>query len=256
MIQNEKFDIFIAYHGNRTTGSERRAHELYEYIKNKEVFPGKTIKPYFHPETIPYGRFEDTPLIVARTPMFILVVDKNVKRTVDGQICMYREDGSLSNVYEEIRTFHDSPMYKNMGGDQAARLLITDDLGFKEAECLHPIFSGRTALNSNDAVVDWIRYFYQNIYVVRLYNHCKYLATHRQDDFAKGEWVREAEEIWGYTNDENIGRTLMIYHMMAAKSGNRESIRRLRIMYEKYNCMVGLEVSTLNTLDIIRSNFL
>lgn len=256
MIENEKFDVFIAYYGNKYTGSENKAHELYEHIKTKEVYPGKTIKPYFHPVTNPYGRFEDTPLIVARTPMFVMVVDKKIKRTVEGQILRHREDGSLSNIYEEIRTFHDSPMYKNLGGDQAARLFITDDFNVKDAEYLHPIFSGRTALSSKEDVVDWITYFYRNTYVTRLYNHYKYLAKNKKDDFIKGEWVKEAEEIWRYTCDENIGRTLMIYYIMKADSGNREYVYRLRQMYEKYSCMFGLEPSTLSILDRIKRNYL
>ncbi len=255
MIENEKYDIFIAYHGNKSTGSESSAYELYEYIKDKEVYPGRAIRVYFHPETNPYGRFEDTPLIVARTPLFLMVVDKKIKRTVDGQLARQRDDGSLSNIYEEVRTFHDSPMYKSPGGDSAAKLFIADDLTFKEAERLHPIFSGRTALDTKTAVWDWITYFYQNTYISRLYNYYKYLANNKKEDFIKGDWVREAEDVWKYTLDEGLARTLMIYYIMKADLGEKESVVGLQLMYDKMKSLPRLESSTQNILYRIKAKY-
>lgn len=256
MIENEKFDVFIAYYGNRDTGSESSAHALYEYINNKEIYSGRYIRAYFHPITNPYGRFEDTPLIVARTPMFLLVVDKNIKRTVDGQLARQRNDGSLSNIYEEVRTFHDSPMYKSPGGDSAAKLFITDDFDFKSAECLHPIFSGRTALSTKQEVVEWIGYFYRKTYISRLYTHYKYLANNQIDEFLKGDWVEEAEDIWRCVYDEGIGRTLMIYYIMKADSGNQTAIHRLQLIYKKFNSLSALDSSTRNLLNKIRVKFM
>ena len=256
MIEDEKFDIFIAYYGNKNMGSENSAHDLYDFLKNKEIYSGRTIKAYFHPQTNPYGRFEDTPMIVARTPLFLLVVDKKIKRTVHGQLAGYRNDGSLSNVYEEVRTFHDSPMYKSQGGDLAARLYITDDFSIKEAESLHPIFSGRPALNTKTAVLDWITYFYQNTYVSRLYNYYKYLAKSKKDDFLKGDWSDEAEEIWHYTSDEGIGRTLMIYYIFKSDSGDKEATRKLIDIYYKLVSFPELEMSTQGLLERIKAKYL
>ncbi len=256
MTENQKFDIFIAYHGNKNIGSEYKAHELYEYLKNKEIYPGRIIKPYFHPVTNPYGRFEDTPLIVARTPMFVFVVDKSIKMNSDGQLIKHREDGSLSNIYEEVRTFHDSPMYKSIGGDHAAKLFITDDFDFKKAERLHPIFSGRTALNTKEGVLDWITYFYQNPYLERLHTYYKYLANNNKAEFIKGDWVEEAEDVWQYTGNENIGRCLMVYYIMKADSGDRDAVYQLQHMYKKYFCIDKLDESTQNLLKIIREKYL
>lgn len=253
MINNEKFDIFIAYYGSTTNGSESKAHELYKYLINKEIFPDKKIKPYFHPITNPYGRFEDTPLIVARTPMFVLVTDKKIKKNIDGQILMYRENGTLSNIYEEIRTFHDSPMYKSFGGDQAVKLFLTDDFNVKEAEHLHPVFSGRSALKSKEAVSEWIIYFYKNTYLSRLYKQYKYLIQNNLEDFTSGYWVSEAEEMWQYTYDEDIGRILMIYYtMQASQTENKDALCRLRLFYDKYHLLEGLSTRTQNVLKQIR----
>ncbi len=256
MIDNEKFDIFIAYYGNKNAGSEGSAHELYEYIKDKEFYPGRAVKAYFHPETNPYGRFEDTPLIVARTPLFLMVVDKNIKRTVDGQLARQRDDGSLSNIYEEVRTFHDSPMYKSPGGDSAAKLYITDDFSFKDAERLHPIFSGRTALSTKTTVWQWITYFYQNTYISRLYNYYKYLASNKKEDFIKGDWSIEAEEIWNYTLNEGLGRTLMIYYIMKVDLGDKECMRKLQAIYHKLTSSSKLDLSTQNILNRIKAKYL
>ena len=256
MIENEKFDVFIAYHGNQSVGSEYKARELYEYLKTKELYPGRKIKPYFHPATNPYGRFEDTPLIVARTPLFVLVVNKNIKRTIDGQLIRHREDGSLSNIFEEVRTFHDSPMYKRKDGEQAAKLFITDGFDFKEAEQLHPIFSGIIGFSAQDAVLDWITYFYRNTYLQMLYSHYKYLANDKKNDFIKGDWVAEANEIWQYTFDENIGRTLMIYYITRADCGSHEAVRQLQLMYKRYYGVAGLDKSTQNILQMIKDKYL
>lgn len=255
MIENEKFDIFIAYYGNKDTGSEKCAHDIYDFLKNKEIFHGRNVRAYFHPETNPYGRFEDTPLIVARTPLFLMVVDKKIKRTVDGQLARQRDDGSLSNIYEEVRTFHDSPMYRSPGGDSASKLYITDDFSFKEAERLHPIFSGRTALNTKTEVLEWITFFYKNTYVSRLYSYYKYLANNKKEEFIKGDWVSEAEEIWNYTLDEGLARTLMIYYIMKSDDGDEESTRRLRFFYDRLISSPRLERSTQNILGKIKVKF-
>ena len=256
MMENERFDIFIAYYGNSENGSERSARELYDYIKQREIYPGKPIRAYFHPVVNPYGRFEDTPLIVARTPMFLLVVDKNIKRTVDGQMIQYRNDGTLSNVFEEVRTFYDSPMHKSYGGDSAAKLFITDGFSCKDGEKLHPLFSGRTALCTKEAVCEWITYFYRNTYISRLYAHYKYLASNCKEDFLNGDWVREAEEIWEYVFDEGIGRTLMIYYIMKADSGSEIAIRKLKHMYDRFSGVDVLEPSTNDILRRIRSKYI
>ena len=254
MIENEKFDIFIAYYGNKDMGSEYCANELYEYINNKEIYPGKRIKAYFHPVTNPYGRFEDTPLIVARTPLFLLVADKNIKRTSEGQLSRQRDDGSLSNVYEEVRTFHDSLMYKSPGGDNAVKLYITDDFSFKAGECLHPMFSGKTALRSKEDVVEWIIYFYRNTYISRLYTSYKYLVNTQIEEFKKGEWVKEAEDIWSCLSDVRIGRTLMTYYVMDLKSNT--SKRRFKEIYKELNSLPEIDLETRKFLDIIRNDII
>lgn len=258
MTNIEKFDVFIAYYGNRITGSEKEARELYDYLIKMEIFPGRSIRPYFHPVTNPYGRFEDTPLIVARTPMFLFVVDKSIKRTDDGQIICYREDGTLSNIYEEVRTFHDSVYKKNFGGDQAGKLFITDDFNVKDAERLHPVFSGRTALMSKDEVADWIAYFYRNTYLEIIYKNCKYLAENRQEEFEKGYWINEAKTFWDYTHDERIARILMIYciTVLEKDSENKEYKNYLKVLYDHYKLNRNLASNTQKLLEVVRFKYI
>ena len=252
MTANEKFDIFIAYYGNENTGSERYAHDLYEYIKRCDLYPGRKIKAYFHPQTHPYGKFEETPTIVATTPMFILVVDKNIQNAFDGQISRYRKDGSFSYLYDEVSAFHSSIMYKLHGGEQASRLLVLDDFDFIKAASLHPIFGGKTALTSNEAVVDWIKHFYNNAYIERLYIQSKKMAAENKNEFIKGNWVLAAEEILGYTGDENIARSLIIYYVMRANTGNENALVHLRRLVDVMHrrCYNGDSISV-NTRELI-----
>ena len=84
--ENDKYDIFIAYYGNAVQGSERKAREIYDYINGAKIGPNKYIHAYFHPAVNPYGNFDETPMIVARTPMFLLVADKNIPTSGDGQL--------------------------------------------------------------------------------------------------------------------------------------------------------------------------
>lgn len=228
MRENDKFDIFIAYYGNENTGSERYARLLYECLKEHEIYPGRKIRPYFHPLTRPYGKFEETPVIVSATPMFVLVVDKNILNVFDGQISRYRKDGAFSYLYDEVSAFHTSTMYKLPGGDQASRLLIVDDFNFVKAASLHPIFGGKTAMTSNEAVVDWVKHFYNNAYVQRHYLKYKALASTRKDEFIKGLWTSEAEELFEHTGDENIGRSLIIYYVMRHDAGDGSALAKMR----------------------------
>ena len=228
MTENDRFDIFIAYYGNENTGSERYARELYEYLKEHEIYPGRKIRPYFHPITRPYGKFEETPVVVAATPMFVLVVDKRILNVFDGQITRYRRDGAFSYLYDEVSSFHNSTMYKLPGGDQASRLLIVDDFNFVKAASLHPIFGGKTALTRNEEVADWVKHFYNNAYVQRQYLKYKALASVNKDDFVKGTWVPEALTLFENTGDESIGRSLIIYYAMRYDAGDDSALVGMR----------------------------
>ena len=248
MNHSDKFDLFIAYYGNDQTGSERQARELYHQIHGAQIVPAKYIRAYFHPVTNPYGSFEETPMIVARTPMFVLVVDKNIPTNEDGQLIRHRADGSLGNLFEEVQTFHDS-VYKNHGDKNVAKLFIADSFDFKAAERLHPIFGGTIALNSGNQVIDWIRHVYPSVQCRQVFRKCTNLINQNREEFWAGKWVAEAEALWRLYRNEEIGRTLMIYHLYHADHGSSASRRSLINLCSELRNTRILESSTHDVLN-------
>lgn len=214
LSENDEYDLFIAYYGNSNIGSERAAESLYNVIDGYSIGENRNLRCYFHPITNPYGVFEETPLIVARTPLFILIADQGIPRNPDGQLARLRDDGTLRNLFEEVQTFHNSPMYKEYKGTDSAKLFLTDQYGFREAEQLHPIFSGRVAFTTNQQVISWIQSFYRITYPERLYRKAKYLTLNKtmRAKFLEGDWVQKAEEWWRASHYENLGRILLIYY--------------------------------------------
>lgn len=249
--ENDTFDVFIAYYGNRETGSETRAQEIYKRINNVRIGPNKYIRAYFHPAVNPYGSFEETPMIVARTPLFLLVVDKYIPTNSAGQLLKHRQDGTLSNLFEEVRSFHDSVMYKSVGGDMAAKVFIADDMDFKAAECLHPVFSGRLALRTHDEVLQWITHFYSGTYIDRLFRKYEYLAKERRGEFLQGAWVPEAEEVWRTMRSECIGRSLLIYYLYRSWQGDRNAEKQIRVLEREFSEFRNLDSKTLRVLDMV-----
>lgn len=76
MLDDEQFDVFLAYYGNSQNGSEDAARNLYNFLCSQKNVNGWPLLVYFHPETKKYGQYGETPRVVARTPMFLLVADK------------------------------------------------------------------------------------------------------------------------------------------------------------------------------------
>lgn len=246
--ESDKYDVFIAYYGDKTWGSEDKAQEIYEYINNAQIAPNKYIRAYFHSAVNPYGSFEETPLIVARTPLFLLVADKNIPTNAHGQLQKHREDGTLRNLFEEVRSFHDSVMYKSIGGDTAAKVFIADDMDPKKAERLHTIFSGKTSLNRHNDVLDWITHFYTYTYIDRLWKKYEYLAKEKSDEFLEGIWVQEAEDIWRSMRSEKIGRSLLIYYKMKARQGHHDARRQVWKLEHEFSTFNQLEPKTIELL--------
>lgn len=246
--ENDKYDIFIAYYGNAVQGSEQKAREIYDYINGAKIGPNKYIHAYFHPVVNPYGNFDETPMIVARTPMFLLVADKNIPTSGDGQLPKHREDGTLRNLYEEVRAFHDSAMYKSVGGDTAAKVFLADDMDPKEAERLHTVFSGRTSLNRLGDVLEWITHFYTHTYVGRLRRKYEYMAQTNLPEFLEGDWVREAEDIWRALRSESIGSVLLVYYKIKSRQGDPEARRQVRKLEQEFAAFDRLSPKTLDLL--------
>ena len=225
MYSAEQFDLFLAYYGNRNAGSENAARTLYERLTASRIDGRPVFRVYFHPVTNPEGVFEETPLIVARTPLFLLVIDKGVPRTPAGQLQQYRDDGMLRNLYEEVRSFHNSNMYKEWGGDNAAKLYLADDFDFKQAEQLHPMFSGKTSLNSPEAVTAWASDFFCRTYPRRRFLAFRSLLIQDRQTFERGDWCREAEQCWRDSGYEPLGRLLLSYYAAQAQRSPSPELR-------------------------------
>lgn len=156
---NDQFDIFIAYHGDEATGSQKQAQKLYYELHNKSLPNGRKIRAYFHPITNPYGKFSETPRIVQRTPLFVLVVNENVPRNSVGQLLEADETGTEKYLYGEVDAFRTN--YRKSKRGQVAKVVICGKLTYAEAEQLDPMFGGTTAFkieeqNVFDRVREWI----------------------------------------------------------------------------------------------------
>ena len=57
MLEDEQFDVFLAYYGNSQNGSENAARELYNFLSNQRNVNGHPLRVYFHPETKKYGQY-------------------------------------------------------------------------------------------------------------------------------------------------------------------------------------------------------
>ena len=246
MLEDEQFDVFLAYYGNSQNGSENAARELYNFLSNQCNVNGHPLRVYFHPETKKYGQYGETPRVVARTPMFLLVVNKGIPRNDAGQLSKYREDGTLREVYEEVNTFHHS-VYK-AGGDDAARVYISDNMDFKEAELLHSMFLGKTAFTEHSEVLNWV-------YTIRkqeLIRHLQKMAGSDEREYMKGEWLGEALVFWDKNHDEQIGRSLLVYYLQKMKNGDRESRFKARDIYEELRVMPRTERKTDDLLKVVQ----
>ena len=160
MLKSDCFDIFLAYHGDAITGTEAAARELYKKINGVQI-KSKKIKAFFKPITLPYGNFSETPRIASRTPLFLLIVNKNIPLNNFGQMAERNDSGNLKYLYQEIKAFRESYFYKKAEDGTAAKLLIVDDFNLDNANVLDPIFSGTPSFKgltdkTIDDILDWI----------------------------------------------------------------------------------------------------
>ena len=161
MPENQRYDVFIAYHGDAHGGTQAQAESLYRQIHGFTTPDGHTVRAYFHPVTNPFGEFEVTPLIAARTPLFLFVAGQGVPVTEDGQLQLRNEQGILRNIYDEVQSFHNT-QYKQPRGETAARVFAVGGLGTKRAELLHPMFSGKVVFTQPEQVRAWLIHYFDS----------------------------------------------------------------------------------------------
>ena len=159
MPENQRYDLFIAYHGDANGGTQSAAEAVYRAVHGFTTPGGHTVKAYFHPVTNPFGEFEVTPMIAARTPLFLFVAGPGVPVTDDGQLQMRNEQGILRNIYDEVQSFHNT-QYKQPRGETAARIFAVGGLGTKQAERLHPMFSGKVVFTAPEQLRAWLIHYF------------------------------------------------------------------------------------------------
>lgn len=252
MIDKEKFDVFIAYYGDKVYGTEAYAENLYNCINGREIYLGKCINAYFHPMSNKHGKFSNTPRIVGRTPMFLLVVDKNIPKDDMGMLREYKDNRTRSDVYQEVEAFRNF-VYNQAGEEAAAKLFIVDDFDVKAAERLDPIFFGTPSMKTENEVIEWIEHFYKNTYVSIFCERCKNMS---EEDFLKGEWVNDAENIWKGLRPEGIGRNLLIYYyMLHTKMGIKSAESHMQRIYNSLLKISIKEPATRNVIEKVSTMF-
>lgn len=107
-ILNKKIDLFIAYHGDKNSGSLKYAEKIYEEIKNSNL----NIEVYLHSITNPNGQFSTTPIIVQHSKLFLLVVTELIPRSEDNLILTQDDKGFKKRLFEEIEAFSESDSYR------------------------------------------------------------------------------------------------------------------------------------------------
>ncbi len=190
-MTNHTYDIFIAYHGDRVTGSEAIAEEIYEKLNGWTMRDGSSLRAYFHPKTAPNEKFSETPRVVERTPLFLLVVNKSIPRNESGQLSERTDDGSLRYLYQEINALRESYYFKRAKLGLAAKLLICDEMSFDQAAKLDPVFSGSPAFRySEEGVVDRIKGWIEDAF-----SDVGHARTSSGE--AVIDWTKERAQTWG-----------------------------------------------------------
>ena len=150
----ENFDIFIAYYGNMNKGTEALACDLYDKLQGRVFKNGKKLNVFCFPKTSPNEQFSETPRIVARTPLFLLLVDKDIPVDDNGQIQERHSDRTLRYLYQEMKAFRESEWFKRADDGTAAKLLICDQMSSADVNKLDPMFSGTRYFRWSDNTVD------------------------------------------------------------------------------------------------------
>ncbi len=191
-----RYDVFIAYHGDDKTGTQGIASEIYKFINNAKV-QEHIVKAYMNKESAPYGNFSDTPRIVASTPLFLLVVNKNIALDANGQIAEETDDGQRKFLYEEIKAFRTSLSYRSLPNGAAAKLLCCGNWKDKDVNRLEPLFNGSPAFyykdeNVKEQILEWISKY--------AFNHekfsCNTLQSKETSDAEDIDWTVDRAKTW------------------------------------------------------------
>ncbi len=131
--------IFIAYHGtDDPNGSVDKAKEIYSFLKSNGI------DCYFFPEC---GSecFGNTPTEASLSELFILVVNKGIRKSLDSK-------GALKNpdpIYKEIQYFGNQKIYKDAYLESKIKAYCYDGFSCDEANSLHPSLCNVSSLDES-----------------------------------------------------------------------------------------------------------
>lgn len=143
---DEKFDLFIAYHGDEKSGSVETARKIY----NKLICHGKNI--YFHPVTNSIGAYKDTHRFVQNSTLFLFVVNKNICRNDRGLMETKNDKYLDRRIWQEVDSFRESMSNKKYGSI-VSRLYLCSDISVDDYEDytnLDSIFNGKDCFFEDD----------------------------------------------------------------------------------------------------------
>ena len=151
---NQPFDIFIAYHGDTATGSEKTAYEMYHHLLNNGI------NAFFHRGTDATESGCDTPKAASNAKLFLFVVSKTVPQDSQGKLDD-RNRYDVARILQEISAFQKANIY-NINKQMASRLFLCPDIptnDYGKYTSLHAIFHGKDCLHKSDYsdVVQWVQ---------------------------------------------------------------------------------------------------
>lgn len=151
---NQPFDIFIAYHGDTVTGSEKTAYEIYHHLLNNGI------NAFFHGGADDPESCGDTIKAASNAKLFLFAVNKTVPLDQQGKFDDTKQHDA-ARVMQEIRAFQAGDSFKSIE-QMVSRLFLCPDISKNEYNTytsLHPIFHGRDCLHKSDYsdVMQWVQ---------------------------------------------------------------------------------------------------
>lgn len=143
-----EFDVFIAYYGN-VNGTQRQAEALYKELNEYTYYCDTTLTVKKHlrvyQKTAPQYRndpYRDTIEYAESSRMFLLIADENIPTDNLGKVPAIDKNGSLKELYRELRAFSRGRSYKQNFRKGVCAVIADGALTSEKAECLHEIFNG------------------------------------------------------------------------------------------------------------------
>lgn len=154
MANKKNFDLFIAYHGNKSSSSYLTAECIYMQLVNL----GYNV--YLDPQTNKYGAYSDTPIIAQHSNLFLFVVNEDVPKTRNFFLKQKNNKGRIRRIWQEICAFREGDSYMK-NPDVSAKLYLCEDIGeenYEKYTKLDPMFNGKVCFHEKDFsdVVDWL----------------------------------------------------------------------------------------------------